>query len=295
MKLSNEWYFIAGTGFFISQFFLIFLVLKLHSRPGTFDNYGVRSEISIFMIIIVIFTAIMSIWFFQIFDPWLRLYIINIPIFSSSLFIGIYSLAIITTSVKNDYNSTDIHCIALEIKSKMGTNSNSIMDIRLDELLQDIVGINEFARFLIGEFSIENLLFIIQISQYRAQFEPANLMVFEHDDDDDGDDSGEGSDTEHTHSMYKVAAEIPTCAILLDHPDDYQLQAKKLINTFISPNAEFAINIDSKSRHNILSTNIDKLNLSQLKKLFDKAYTTIYRLIQLDSFGRFKDSPSNNL
>lgn len=245
-----------------------------------------RSEITVFMLSVVLFTVIGFIWFFQYFDPFIRLYIINIPIFSSALVIVIYSLATITRSVKKEYLYSDVDHLSLQLKTQIGTSSNNITDIRLSELLRDIVGINEFARFLIGEFSIENLLFIIQISQYRAQFETDSNIDHLDDDNDDMDSS---------ENMYKIASSVPTCAILLDHPNDYQTQAKKLINTFISNNAELVINIDSKNRNKVLSMekDIDKLSFIQLKTLFDLPYCSVYRLIQLDSFARFKNSSSH--
>ena len=234
----------------------------------------------------VICSTIACIWFFQFHDVWMRLYIINIPVFTASFVIAVYSLSTITNSVRKQYKYKDVNNIVLNL-SKVNSNS-STNDIKLHELLQNPAGLNEFARWLIGEFCLENLLFIIQIAQYRAQFD---VDVLGNNPDPEIDENN--NDMDPAGNMYKIALNVPQCGILKDYPNDPKSQAKALINTFIAHSAEYIVNISSTDRNQILSTDIDKLNPIQLKELFDEPYATIYSLLRLDTFARFKNNSAN--
>ena len=115
-----------------------------------------RHELTVFVLVEVSCTMVVFLPFFIIHDDWIHLWMINIPIHFAALFLNLYPFRnllhqITATKTQNSESASDIDAI------------------KLIDVLADSTGINEFARFLIGEFSLEHLLFLIEVSQFRAE------------------------------------------------------------------------------------------------------------------------------
>jgi len=164
-KLNTSWYLVAGTEIFFLNLLSLFLVIKLHLRDSV-DNFGMRKELTAFALLTMITSAIGSSFFFLYEDHYIKLWNINIPIHFVALFINLYQFSFLGKEIKNNGQEND------------NENINKYENIKLIDILQHPAGVNEFARFLIGEFSLEHLLFLIEVSQYRQQFEKPSTVQF---------------------------------------------------------------------------------------------------------------------
>merc|ERR1712079_638603 len=115
-----------------------------------------RHELTVFVLVEVSCTMVVFLPFFIVKDDWIHLLMINIPIHFAALFLNLYPFR----NLLHQITSTNT-----PIESTEATSSDQI---KLIDILADSTGINEFARFLIGEFSLEHLPFLIEVSQFRA-------------------------------------------------------------------------------------------------------------------------------
>ncbi len=195
----NIKYLLSGIGIFFMDLFSISIILKLHSRQSI-DNFGMRHEFVLFVLIITIISVI---HFIIIKDKWIRLWIINLPIHLSTLFVNIFQLneqlSIQTTSKTNETNESN------------NNGEKSYVDhIKLIDILGHSIGINEFARFLISELSLEHLLFLIKVSQFRSEFDKEFI-------EEQLDENIEQTRQNQYEYRYKLSSKIPICATIIDY------------------------------------------------------------------------------
>ena len=275
-QLSIGWHLLALVGIFILNFMSILIVLKLHSRKRL-DNFGMRHELTIFVLLVMILTFISIIPFFVIQDNWIRLWIINLPIHFGTFFMNTYQLSnllkqIIKTEEKENVQASISRNIRLSESSKTINNNSkekSFDELKLIDILGDNLGINEFARWLIAELSLEHLLFLIEVAQYRLQFAIESKLIPMNDiskhrtfsksqtitpsidiettdvneygkqqlkdpsDDNKHNDNDNETDDDDREYRFQLSSSIPVCATIIDNSDDTIKQATAIRDKFI--------------------------------------------------------------
>ena len=324
--LSVSWYMIAGVGVFLMNVISIYLVLKLHSKSNV-DNYGMRHELTIFVIICIILTTISMVLFFMFNDDWIRLWIINTPIAIATLFVNCFQFEnLLNEIIKIENPDTTPQTVSRQISLSISRNHQKVYEpLKLIDILSDSAGINEFARFLIGEFSLEHLLFIIEVSQFRDQFGNEKKSLVKHraisasitpsaeapveykydDVDHNVNNLGINTDLENNTEeveeeedkyeyRYGLSSKIPLCATIIDCNGEPIKQAMEIRNKFIYIKSEYGINLSGSKRKILLKTDFNKISTMELKHVFDAAYNEVFVLLELDSFQRYLETSSAN-
>mmetsp|Transcript_21390 Transcript_21390/g.18849 ORF Transcript_21390/g.18849 Transcript_21390/m.18849 type:complete len:486 (+) Transcript_21390:2-1459(+) len=307
----------------------ITIILKLHSLKSV-DNFGMRHELTIFVLVILLLSTISIIPFLIIKDDWIRLWIVNIPIQTAALFVNIFQLRNLFLTIEemeNGEKNTEENMsrnISLSIsRNKKEINEMKFEQLKLIDILSNKTGINEFARFLIGEFSLEHLLFLIEVSQFRFHFSIEKKSLIEHrttskshtltpsaeeniqnnNDEDEKQlkeyqidvDNDDNDDNDKYDYRFHLSSNIPICATIIDHPSEPIKQANTIRDKFIAnPKSELGINISGSKRKQIMQIDFNSMSNMELKHVFDSCYNEVFRLIELDSFQRYIDMASTS-
>jgi hypothetical protein len=122
--------------------------------------------------------------------------------------------------------------------------------IHMEDILSSERGIQAFKDFLISEFSVENLLFWIDVAQFKRIY---------------SEDKNE-----------KLSEDLTTAAL-------------RIYNRYIKKDCEYEVNIEfaiADKIHRAFNNPADDTLITP--NIFDQAYEEIQRLMELDSFSRFK-------
>lgn len=165
--------------------------------------------------------------------------------------------------------------------------------IQLRHLLELKGGRFLLMEFLKSEFSQENLEFWIRVEEYRARArnsqETWQLTLAEF-----GGGGGDGGGSGGTPGADATAHALETLvANQLDTPEQLRTEVEQIYDAFISSDADSMININSENRSTIerRRKQLQADSLAIMPEFFDGAQLEIFRLLNLDSYGRFKKSP----
>eukprot|EP01084_Bolivina_argentea_P065683 119730_1 len=197
-------------------------------------------------------------------------------------------------SYNNQLNSMNILQPESPIgSSSTGTNLNAqevvsnMQTMRLQHVISHEIGFNLFARHLTKEWSIECLLFLLETSQWLLSISFSDEII--------------------NDIPFILPSNAPISKIVQMDKNNEYIQCAKLFTKYISNDAYFAINIASKTRHELYQQtgyndkdkqsnemiaqylNENGINHSELMSLFSESRKEIYRLIHA-AFGRFRQS-----
>eukprot|EP01084_Bolivina_argentea_P068918 125456_1 len=185
--------------------------------------------------------------------------------------------------------------------------------ISLNQMLSDRFGFELFAQFLITELSVQNILFLIEVKQYKAccrkyhkseneplstvsVVKPTNIPV----------SLRPTTTTKSKGPVFQskgiMNVEYIPATTMLQQLDPYDY-AMYLYNKYVIDGRDLQINMASKTHKNLTKFLIktDKTDIilmddytDQMFKLYDKAWEQIHTLIKSDSYSRFKYTKEYN-
>ena len=217
-------------------------------------------------------------------------------------------------------NESDGGTESVELELKLNVNVNVNVNIKLGDILCNEKGFESFILHLSGEFSIENLLCLVELCQFQMfiyQYLLNNNIINEYDNDD-------------TNKLLIFGTSIiwplnvPKSIIVfgenekddeMDYDDDMQfyyickIKAKKLFEKYINTSSEYEVNLSYSVRNKLLSlmrneslwmlnnnkhrrtkkSRIEKMSLIDLMHIFDDVMAEVFQLMQ-DAFNRFKNT-----
>ena len=147
--------------------FLNILCIRLH-RKHNMDNFKIRSEFTWFCLLFSADFAILIIPYFVVTNEVIRIWIIIDGVALCNLMMIVITVNLI---INNSKDATT------PLPSNNNNNSATIGDII--DLLKNPVGINAFAEWLVGEFNVESLLFVIEVRTYLFNCVTIIYMYYE--------------------------------------------------------------------------------------------------------------------
>ena len=203
---------------------------------------------------------------------------------------------------------------SIEIELEINVNIN----IKLGDILCHEKGFESFIQHLSGEFSIENLLCLVELSQfqmfiYQYLLNKGKININEYREDLD-----------LFANRVLWPQNVPKSSIVygenekddeLDYEDDMQFyyickrKAKLLFEKYINTSSEYEVNLSYTVRNKLISlmkneslwmlnnnkhrrtqkSKIEPMNLNDLLHLFDTVIAEVFSLMQ-DAFNRFKNT-----
>lgn len=213
----------------------------------------------------------------------------------------------------NDSNYSLGESIEMELKVNININ------IKLGDVLSHKKGFESFIQHLSSEFSIENLLCLVELSQFQMfiyQYLLNKGIINEYNNNDDDDIFA-------TQIIWPE--NVPRSLIVygendkddkLDYDNDMQFyyvckkKAKLLFEKYINTSSEYEVNLSYTVRNKLISLmrneslwmlnnnkyqrnkqnkNVEKMSLTDLLHIFDTVIGEVFSLMQ-DAFNRFKNT-----
>eukprot|EP01084_Bolivina_argentea_P295907 509564_1 len=259
--------------FFCWVMFLCLLCIRLH-RKHNIDNFKIRSEFTWLCILFSFDFGILVTPYFAVANQIIRIWIIIDGLALCNLVMIIITVTLIlnnSNTHKNILNNTNIHKI-----------SNVI------ELFQDPTGINAFAEWLVGEFNVESLLFIIEVSQFRTLLRKHIYTT----------QCTENKFDDSVTYYFEIANNIPLTQIInesviteedndKDTKYNFSQIVQKIYEKYIKfEDSDLCINISYGQRSKLNNITFEDLDIISLYHVLDEVFLEILRVLR-DPFSRF--------
>eukprot|EP01083_Nonionella_stella_P000333 958_1 len=273
----------------ISALYAITLYLA-HNINAVTDEYSVKPEVIASVTstggLHIIVHVVHYICFHVISSPFAIHWgvIVHIVLNSAITIIALYYACIWTTN--------QLLCVGLvpDIINNYGKR------IRFKDIMDDRVGLESFCNHLSREFGLESILFLIEVARFKSIIHASKREIVDNI-----------CDIVHIdYSDTFAAVNIVKSGWLPIDPrmhtqTPYQL-ALNLYDKYIEENADLCINISYLNRNTIYrefqslaQINMDHLNATTqtahfeaLYEIFDGAFSEIWRLINMDSYARYR-------
>eukprot|EP01084_Bolivina_argentea_P265424 449911_1 len=251
--------------------FLNILCINLH-RKHNLDNFYMRKEFTWLFGLVSLTLTILVIPYFIITDINIRVWIVGDGI-SFCCFVTIPVTAkIILNQTSSKYEN--------ELKEYCHDISPQV---RIIQLLQNPTGINTFAEWLVGEFNVESLIFIIEVLQFKSVLKK---YIKQQNKEYIFDDM--------TSLYFEIPRNIPMSqtinSVELVEECSYAKIAKTIVQKFIEDEySELSVNVSYEQRQTLSNINFDEYTLIELYTVFDEAFRDILKLLR-DPYNRFSRS-----